>query len=246
MRTRPTAADAERRWSEDRTPGRRALELAFDVGSKEIGHVAHRRGVDEPGRETPDPGDRATVRGRLVRSPRVLGGVPAACGPRPGARGDAAGPRTRWGDRGRRSGLDRGKPTVRRARRIARTPLGRSRCRSHPLVLLHAATRRSPRRARLRCLRGHPDRRGSYLGPLFLDRSVPGPCWPIRQADGGGLDAPRACPEVASRRGRSSDRHRDDRRSRAARVTGAAARRRPRQPGDAVRLRAARSRRRGA
>ena len=33
MRTRPTAADAERRrWSEDRTAIRRALELAFDVG----------------------------------------------------------------------------------------------------------------------------------------------------------------------------------------------------------------------
>ena len=34
MRTRPTAADTERRWSEDRTPVRRALEVAFDVGSK--------------------------------------------------------------------------------------------------------------------------------------------------------------------------------------------------------------------
>ena len=35
MRTRPTAADAERRrWSEDRTPIRRALGLAFDVGPK--------------------------------------------------------------------------------------------------------------------------------------------------------------------------------------------------------------------
>ena len=211
-----------------------------------IGHVAHRRGVDEPGRETPDPGDRAAVRGRLVRSPRVLGGVPAACRPRPGAGGDAAGPRARWRDRGHRSGLDRGEPTVRRARRIARTSLGRSRCRGHPLALLHAATRRSPRRARLRCLRGHPDRRGSHDGPLSLDRSVPGPGWPLRPADGGGIDPPRACLDVASRRGRSTDRHRDDRRARAACVTGAVARRRARRPGDAVRLQAARSRRRGA